>query len=339
MEGVPINEGGGWTGPDLGGIFAKLPFAVSAELKVMGFRFDCGLSCTGQLQYVLDKARMRLAVLGRVAGFTWGLETNISRLASDALLVGPIRFGILSMGSGLFGKQLSGIETRITYIAGCRICRMGRTARLVILHIAAGVKSARNWFILNCAKTVGRALRVSGSSISTMASTRTAAFFGVQNRDAIPTEVARIAGLSRRTGLIGISEYDATGKWFFSALRDTPVEPRIPAPQSIFQTNAEEVRRLPNYHSRTSRFSNARDWIDVGIQVFRCIRRRREMPQTQGVNLDKCLPPKDATGRLVIRNSDCMRWFPQTDGGHGSISDFPDEETELMSEKMENGQL
>ena len=76
-----------------------------------------------------------------------------------------VRYGIILLGSGLFERHFLLLEKGLTNIAARRVTGVGRSAGLMILHIASVVASAPNLFILNCALGLDRALRAANSSI------------------------------------------------------------------------------------------------------------------------------------------------------------------------------
>ena len=119
-------------------------------MKVSGVIFDDGMDFSDHLRGVFERSKVRLAVLARVAGSSWGLEAGAIRQTHDSLLVSLLRYGLILMGSGLFECQLASIETKIANVVARRITGVGRSARLMTLHIAADIMPARNLFIVNC---------------------------------------------------------------------------------------------------------------------------------------------------------------------------------------------
>ena len=67
-EKVQVNGGNGWEGSALEEIFEGSPYPISSSLKLLGVIFDSGLDFHGQLQSIMGRAQVRLAVLARVAG-------------------------------------------------------------------------------------------------------------------------------------------------------------------------------------------------------------------------------------------------------------------------------
>ena len=148
-------------------IVRLLPFGVTDKPTVLGTPFDCGLSSQKRLDCSLEKAKGRLAVLNGVAVAAWGLETSILRLTQDALLVSLHRYGILLLVSSLREKHFPSLESRLTDIASRRIAGAGRSARLLAPHTVAGIFSALNLYICNCAFGIDRAPRAHNSSTRT----------------------------------------------------------------------------------------------------------------------------------------------------------------------------
>ena len=318
MESIGINGTREWFGAVLEGIFLHLPYKVADSVKVLGVTFDCCLDFQGQLRAVLDKARVRLALLTRIAGTSWGVETNTLRQTYDALLTSTIRYGLVLMGSGLFEDHLSRIETRLTNIAARRVVGVGGSARLMVLHIAAGVQSARNLYILNCAFMMDRAVRTHNSSISASLRSRLAQRFNVPNWKMKKTAITDIPGLRLRMGLKGIVETLINEEWYAELLDYAPGVPTRCSATSIFHTNAKELRTVPGFCSRTYSFKDTDSWFDVGMQVLHLIGWRGDSAQPEEINIMKCLPPGNAKGFLVVENAARMRWSPAGGGEIGS---------------------
>ena len=164
MEFAPINGWRGWTSRQFDDIFSRLPLPATDRLRVLGVTFDCVLNFREQAINNPEKAKVKLAVVAKVAGSTWGLEASVLRLTRDAFLVRLAQYGIVLVGSGLFEQQLSSIETGVTNIAARKITGTGRSARLMALHAAAGVASTHNLFALNCALSFDRDLPAGNSA-------------------------------------------------------------------------------------------------------------------------------------------------------------------------------
>ena len=145
-DGDPMKGSSQWPCAILGEIFRRLPFRLTNTLTVLGLTLHCGLSFREQLKNTLDKANVRLAILARAAGSTWGRETSVLRLTHDATLGTFLRYGIALLGSGLCGKHFMASESRITNVAARRIAGVGRSARSVILYVTAGVSSAHDFW-------------------------------------------------------------------------------------------------------------------------------------------------------------------------------------------------
>ena len=64
--------------PLLGG--DVLPFRMVSAMEILSLLFD-----EQHVDQPLNRAKMRMGILARVLGFTWGLETDVLRVTADAL--------------------------------------------------------------------------------------------------------------------------------------------------------------------------------------------------------------------------------------------------------------
>ena len=70
----------------------KLPYPSAPHIDILGVVFDMRFSFGGQVTSILDRAKIRVGTLSRLAGCKWGAETAIIRLTSDALAVSLLRY-------------------------------------------------------------------------------------------------------------------------------------------------------------------------------------------------------------------------------------------------------
>ena len=219
-EQVPINGGGEWSGVELERIFARLPYGVSGSLKLLGMHFDVGLDFRTQLSELLGKAGVRFGLLARVSGSSWGLETNTLRLTCDALIVSLIRYGLVVTGAGLFERHFSKIETRLTNVAARRILGIGRSARLIVLHAVAGVQSAHNLFLLNCAFSIDRGLRAGRSSFRESLLDKLEKLYRISGWHVNTVELEGFTSVVRRISMEDIRDFEIQEKWYYFDLRE-----------------------------------------------------------------------------------------------------------------------
>ena len=72
MERVPSNGGACWRAAALETIFTQLPFPARESIEILGVIFDVGLAFPEHLSVVSGRAKVRLSLLARVAGSSWG---------------------------------------------------------------------------------------------------------------------------------------------------------------------------------------------------------------------------------------------------------------------------
>ena len=83
MERVPVNSGGGWSGAPLYEIFMALTSKVRSGVKISGVAFKNNSDFNRHLENIMDKSKIRLATLAKVAGAAWGLEAGSLRLTHE----------------------------------------------------------------------------------------------------------------------------------------------------------------------------------------------------------------------------------------------------------------
>ena len=165
MEVIPINGGGGLMAEVLGRIFAGSPYPDKESVKILGVVCDAGLTFAEQIASVFERAKIRMAVLARVAGSSWGPETGMLRLTHEALLTSLVRYGWAVIGSGIHEERMLALNTRIVNVAARKVAGASRSERRGALHAAAGVLSAQNLLLMHCALSLDRTVRAYGSSI------------------------------------------------------------------------------------------------------------------------------------------------------------------------------
>ena len=156
-DGVPIGV--------LRQVLLRLPYPNKSSVTLLGVTFGGNLSFTKQLSGTLERAKVRLAVLDRLAGSSRGLGTRMLRLTHEALSVCLVKYGLVLVGSGASDAVFSHLGTRVIDAASRRIVGVGRSAGLIILHTVTGVFSARNMYVLAGACNLDRALRGLKSSL------------------------------------------------------------------------------------------------------------------------------------------------------------------------------
>ena len=101
----------GWRGTVIG---------IKNALKVMDIvyevLFDKEFSFQQQFERVLEKAKVRMALVRRVSGCTWGLETRLLKATGDALLISLLRYALPVTGSSVSDRMLNKIDTNVIKI-------------------------------------------------------------------------------------------------------------------------------------------------------------------------------------------------------------------------------
>ena len=63
-----------------------LPSAAVSVIEVLGLHIDARRSTQQHINGLLDRAKIRMGILARVSGRTWGLETGGLRMTADSPL-------------------------------------------------------------------------------------------------------------------------------------------------------------------------------------------------------------------------------------------------------------
>ena len=87
------------------------------------------------------------------------------RLTCDDLLVGLVRFGLLLVDTGVHERPFRPLRTGFINVAARRIPGIGRSPRIPLLHLVAGVVTPLNPYILGCAQGLDGALRPQSSPL------------------------------------------------------------------------------------------------------------------------------------------------------------------------------
>ena len=159
MKDVQGNRGDGVPIGVLWQVLLRLPYPNKSSVTLLGVTFGGNLSFTKQLSGALERAKVRLAVLGRLAGSSQGLGARILRLAHKALSVCLVKYGLVLVGSGASDAVFSHLGTRVIDAASRRKVGVGGSAGLIILHIVTGVFASRNMYVSDGACNLDRALR------------------------------------------------------------------------------------------------------------------------------------------------------------------------------------
>ena len=202
----------------------RLPYQES-YLKILGVLFDEHMSYSNHVRVLMGKAGVRHGVVSRLTRSNWGLETNILRVANEALLTSLTRYCLPMIGSGLYENDLRMLEVRHAHIGARRVAGLGMTARIESMLMVAGSQSVHNLFLLTCANKLDRCLRAHGSSILNRLSAWTAETFGLPDWRSVPTYITPVGVAPVRRGVLsgGFYEFDIKEIFICNLLkRDTP---------------------------------------------------------------------------------------------------------------------
>ena len=157
-----------------------LPFEWKETIRILGVLFDPLLAFRQHVQGLLSRARVRRSIMVSLSRSNWGLETGIPRTTHDALLVGLTRYGLVTVGSGIYETDFKALETRHTNIAARRVLDLGPTARLETLFSTADLISAHNLYLRGRATLLDRGFRAVDCSHQSRMDRWTRRVYGVE---------------------------------------------------------------------------------------------------------------------------------------------------------------
>ena len=283
------------------------PYKHVESFRLLGVTFDNKFSFGAQLERVLSLSKKRLAIMGKVAGFAWGLETNMLRLTGDTLITSLLRYGLAVVGSGLSDDSMRRINTCVLNVMARKIIGVNRTARVPVLHAVSGILSVHNLFVQHCASMLDLSLRASNSTIQTRLQGWLCRVFrmptwepGVQELclpDSIPPHIAELRYL----------DVDVGESWRFRLLPSRPasIPPWLRVP-SVYHSEAEEIRGNPSLLARTYDYSGAGSWSEVGLQVLTISGWRPDCAAGTALNVGRMLPPRGCTHPFIVEPSELM---------------------------------
>ena len=102
-----------------------LPYSVVSRFKLLGIIFDKDFDFQDHVRLILEKAKIRLAILVKVSSSTWGLDTGMLRLTAKALVLSLLRYGLTVTGSGMSNRDMQKIDTRVINILARKILGVG----------------------------------------------------------------------------------------------------------------------------------------------------------------------------------------------------------------------
>ena len=123
------------------------PYRTAATVTALGAISDDRFSFAQQAWSIIDRAKVRWAILPRISGCVWGAEGNLMRRTPESPVLSLRRYGLAVTGSKTYGHPTEAGNL----LAGRRATGVGRAARIPALRATAGILSARNTSIQRCA--------------------------------------------------------------------------------------------------------------------------------------------------------------------------------------------
>ena len=224
----------------------RLPYPFAATIKISGVVFDMRFCFEAQVKTILDRAKIRIGVVSRLAGCTWGAETAIMRLTGDALVISLMRYALAVIGSGMYEQSLRRLEVCVVNVLARKVIGVGRSARLPVLHATAGILSAHNLYAQHCADMVDHTLRAEGSSVKERVMGLVCQAYQLQHWELAARECIPSTPLSPRVYRRRFFDMDLREQWFCDVLVHGPdLESRLKV-GSVFHTGAVEAEARPD---------------------------------------------------------------------------------------------
>ena len=287
-------------------------------MKVLGVILDNGMSFQKHTDQPLHRAKVRMGLLTRVSGFTWGHETNELRATADALIPGLSRYGLSVVGSGANEQSLRRIDTCIINVAARRVLGAGRSASLSPLHVAAGMQSIHNPYTQHCAELLGSSLRATASTIQCRKLQWVQRVFRISNWTPGKPKFISPEPLEQRVCEFRFFDVDVEEEWPFSTIPECPQTPAALVAPSVYFTDAPEIELKPNPKSQTSTYYQAKAWFIVGIEILLASGWRPDCAKEHKINVTRALPPVTSwDAPIILQSKDAMR-HPSLDAGTGN---------------------
>ena len=140
-----------------------LPFPWKYQFKLLGVILDSRWTFEEHFKNVQLKAKKRIAILRKVSGTKWGLDSRILTAAAHALIESITNYGLAITGTN---KELAGlkeIDLKIMHPIARQITGTNRTIRREILYPLADLRAIDNHYVQKTANMLDRTLRPTGT--------------------------------------------------------------------------------------------------------------------------------------------------------------------------------
>ena len=246
---------------------AGQPYQIVEEMKILGIVLDRRLIFRGHIEQISDRAKVGLAILGKLAGCKWGSVTGLLRSPGEALIVSLLRYRCTIVGSGGYEQDPRKLETCVVNELARRVAEVSRSARIPVLLATAGFLSARNVYVQRCAAVLDLGLRAQNGSLQSRLDGWTQQLYGVDSWEAQILPLTPPEGLlPPRIHYMPFYDLDMQEFWCHCVLKKEPRLPPKHLVSSTFHTGAVGAEANTGLKEATYNFVNAGSCMDEGIQ-------------------------------------------------------------------------
>ena len=196
-----------------------LPYQSVDCMRILGILVDRRFCFGGHIGGVIERSKVRLAVLGSLAGRKRGEDLGALRLTGEALVVSLMRYCCSVVGSGAYEPSIRALDTSVIHVVARKVVGVSRPARLPVPLAAAGFLSAHNLHAQQCAVALDHSLRAEASSAQDRLLRRLSDLYGERNWE---TEIVALSSprdlLPHRIYQVPFYDLDIQEKWMFTVL-------------------------------------------------------------------------------------------------------------------------
>ena len=265
---------------------------------------------TQHIQTVLQKAGLRHGVMARLARSTWGHDSGIMRSAHATLLTSLTSYALAVVGSGAHDKMFQRIGTQSTNISARRITGVARSARIEVLHMAAGLWAIQNQYLQHIALLFSRSLEATRCSLTARLDEWLCKVYNMPHGFPPSHQPSRPLGLRQRTVAQGIYEWDMAEEWFRAPLATEPKLDEDYETPSVYNSNTKLLRTQPHLRTQLYSFQGVGNWQEAALQILSASGWRPDCTRPAKVNFDRAIPPGCKPGAALIDGgTDNMTWL------------------------------